>query len=147
MAVVLVQVGGLARSGHSYADADGRAYEYPKGRYERWVQRGEAFVYQTPKVGYVGVGRIGEIADSPTVGRLICKLHHVLYFQDAVPLKEPGGAYYEADGTYWKSNVYWVQGIRPLADARWFRIARMGGLGDRDIKSLRSTVEKGRNGG
>jgi hypothetical protein len=53
MPVVLVEVGGVARSGHLYGDRTGIEYEYPGGRYEAWIQPGERFVYQVPRVGYV----------------------------------------------------------------------------------------------
>lgn len=116
MPVVLVEVGGVARSGHLYGDRTGVEYEYPAGRYESWIQRGDRFVYQVPRVGYVGCGIIGEIRQSSTVGRLVCNVLSVRLFEDPVSLKNGAGSYYEADPTYWKDKVYWGQGVRPLSD-------------------------------
>lgn len=119
MPVVLVEVGGVARSGHLYSDRTGIDYEYPAGRYERRIQTGERFVYQVPRVGYVGAGIIGPIRDSEAEGRLICDVLSVEYFDEPVGLKDAAGNYYEADATYWRDKVYWGQGVRPLSDERF----------------------------
>lgn len=119
MPVVLVEVGGVSRSGHLYGDRTGIEYEYPAGRYESWIQRGDRFVYQVPRVGYVGCGIIGEIKQSSTVGRLVCKVLAYRPFGDPVSLKDGTGNYYEADPTYWRDKVYWGQGVRQLSDQRF----------------------------
>jgi len=116
--VVLVEVGGVARSGHEYDDRTGIAYEYPSGRYERWIRSGERFLYQVPKVGYTGCGVVGEIRPSSKPGRLICDVLSVRRFHEPVSLKDAEGSYYEADPTFWRDRVYWGQGVRPLSDRR-----------------------------
>lgn len=119
MPVVLFEAGGVARSGHLYSDRTGVEYEYPAGRYENWIQRGEQFVYTSPRAGYVGCGIIGEIQPSSDPGRLICEVLSVRLFDKPVSLKDPDGNYYEADSTYWKDKVYFGQGVRPLSAARF----------------------------
>lgn len=122
MPVVLVEVGGVARSGHLYGDRTGVEYEYPGGRYESWIQPGERFVYQVPRMGYIGCGLIGEIRSSTASGRLICTVDNVNYFDEPVPLKDANGDYYEADPAFWRDKVYWGQGVRPLTNERFDEI-------------------------
>jgi hypothetical protein len=126
--VVLVEVGGVARSGHLYGDRTGIEYEYPAGRYEGWIHRGDRFVYQVPRVGYVGVGIIGDTRPSSTVGRLICRVLSVRLFKQPVSLRDHAGTYYEADPTFWKDKVYWGQGVRPLTDQRFDAIVAAAGV-------------------
>ncbi|PVG82106.1 hypothetical protein DDE18_15620 [Nocardioides gansuensis] len=128
MPVVLVEVGGVARSGHLYGDRTGIEYEYPDGRYEAWIQPGERFVYQTPRIGYIGYGIVGDVRPSPAAGRRICRVDDVRYFEKPVPLKNPAGSYYEADTTYWRDKVYWGQGVRPLSDERFDQILSVGSV-------------------
>jgi hypothetical protein len=125
--VVFVQVGGVARSGHLYDDREGVAYEYPTGRYERLISQGDRFVYQVPKVGYTGCGVIGEIQPSVVPKRLVCELLSVRRFKSPASLKDESGRYFEADPTYWKGNVYWGQGVRPLSNERFDAIVRTAG--------------------
>lgn len=127
MPVVLVQVGGTARSGHLYDDREGVAYEYPTGRYERWIQQGDRFVYQVPRIGYTGCGVIGEISRSVDPGRLVCEVLSVRQFDIPVGLKDGSGNYFEADPAYWKKRVYWGQGVRPLSNERFDAIANAAG--------------------
>lgn len=127
MPVVLVEVGGVARSGHLYGDRTGVEYEYPSGRYESWIQPGERFVYQKPGKGYIGCGVVGEIRGSHQPGRLICDVLSVRLFEKPVSLKDAVGTYYEADTSYWKDKVYWGQGVRPLTDARFDAIVAAAG--------------------
>lgn len=128
MPVVLFEAGGVARSGHLYGDRTGVEYEYPAGRYESWIQRGDRFVYSVPRGGYVGCGIIGEIRPSNDPGRLICQVLSVRFFDAPVPLKNPDGEYYEADPTYWRDKVYFGQGVRPLSEARFDAIVAAAGI-------------------
>jgi hypothetical protein len=127
MPVVLVEVGGIARSGHLYGDRTGIEYEYPAGRYESRITTGDRFVYQVPRVGYVGSGIIGEITASASAGRLVCEVHSVRFFDEPVGLKDRKGNYFEADPTYWRDKVYWGQGVRPLSDERFDAIMAAAG--------------------
>ena len=127
MPVVLMTVEGQTRSGHTYDDRTGVSYEYPSGRYERWIQTGDRFVYQRPRAGYTGCGIVGEIGVSATAGRLVCDVLSVVSFDKPVPLKDVSGKYYEADTKFWKDRVYWGQGVRPLADARFDEILAVTG--------------------
>jgi hypothetical protein len=127
MPVVLVEVGGVARSGHEYLDRTSVEYEYPAGRYERMIQTGEQFVYQVPRVGYTGCGVIGAIRVSKTPGRLVCEVLSVRLFEHPVALKSPSGSYYEADSAHWRDKVYWGQGVRPLSEERFEAIIASGG--------------------
>lgn len=117
--VVLVEVGGVARSGHEYGDRTGIEYEFPAGRYEAWIRPGERFIYQVPRLGYVGCGVVGDIRPSAHKGRLVCLVHSTDFFDRPVALKDASGRYFEADPLYWKGPVYWGQGVRPLSDARF----------------------------
>jgi len=117
MPVVFVEVGGVARSGHEYDDQTGVSYEYPRGRYENWVQSGDRFVYHVPGVGYIGAGVVGEIRPALAPDRLVCDVLDVRLFVEPVPLKTPCGRYYEQDPTYWRDKVFWGQGVRPLSNA------------------------------
>lgn len=126
--VVLFEAGGVARSGHLYGDRTGVEYEYPAGRYERWIEPGERFLYQAPRVGYVGCGVIGEIAPSLEDGRLICQVHSVRFFDEPVGLKDSNGDYFEADPTYWKGKIYWGQGVRPISDERYDSVIATAGV-------------------
>jgi hypothetical protein len=80
MPVVLMEVGGVARSGHLYGDRTGIEHEYPGGRYESWIQPGERLMYQMPRVGYIGCGIIGDINLGTTLGRLVCRVEDVRLF-------------------------------------------------------------------
>jgi hypothetical protein len=117
--VVLVEVGGVARSGHLYGDQTGVAYEYPVRRHSSYVRTGDRFVYQKPGVGYVGCGVLGEIRPSTVSGRLTCDVLSVTMFDAPVSLRDKNGQYYEADPTYWRGKVYWGQGVRPLSSERF----------------------------
>lgn len=128
MPVVLVEVGGVARSGHEYDDRTGVAYEYPAGRYERWIKTGERFVYQVPGKGYIGSGLIGEIRTSSDSDRLVCDVLSVRIFDEPAPLKDGDGRYYEADTTHWRDKVYWGQGVRPLTEERFHAILAAAGV-------------------
>ena len=44
-----------------------------------------------------------------------------------VSLKDESGRYFEADPTYWKGNVYWGQGVRPLSNERFDSIVGTAG--------------------
>lgn len=123
--MVLVEVGGVARSGHEYDDRTGVSYEYPAGRYERLIQPGVRFVYQVPGSGYVGCGIIGQVNDASTPGRLQCEVLAVRMFAEPVPLKSSSGSYHEADTAYWRGKVYWGQGVRPLSDLRYAEIVAL----------------------
>ena len=122
MPVVLVEVGGVARSGHHYSDRTGLEYEYPGRRYDRLISSGERFVYQVPRVGYTGCGVIGDIRPSLEDGRLVCDVQSVDLFEAPVGLKDSTGHYFEADTRYWRDRIYWGQGVRPLSDSRFERI-------------------------
>lgn len=118
----------MARSGHEYGDRTGIEYEYPRGRYESLIQPGAQFVYQVPKVGYIGAGVIGEIRASTNPERLVCDILSANMFDQPVALKDPNGAYYEADPLFWKDKVYWGQGVRPLSESRLEAIVLAGGV-------------------
>jgi hypothetical protein len=128
MPVVLVEVGGRARSGHLYGDRTGIDYEYPARRYQRMIQTGERFVYQKPGVGYFGCGVIGEIYPSEEPGLLVCDILSMRRFESPVPLKSDDGRYYEADPTFWKDRVYWGQGVRPLSEVTLEEILTRAGV-------------------
>lgn len=114
MPIVFTEVGGVARSGHLYDDRSGVSYEYPK-RYKKIVLTGDRFVYHRPRVGYIGCGIIGHIADSDAVGRLTCEILTPASFEQVVPLKDPTGAFYEAP--MWRNgNVYFAQGVRRISE-------------------------------
>lgn len=136
MPIVLVEVGGVARSGHLYGDRTGVEYEYPAGRYESRIQTGERFIYQVPRIGYVGAGIIGAIRASEAEGRLICEVLSVEFFDEPVGLKDPSGNYYEADPTYWRDKVYWGQGVRPLSDERFDAILAVADIAAEDDASV-----------
>jgi hypothetical protein len=118
MPLVLVEVGGVARTGHLYLDRTGYSYEYPSPRYDRLITPGERFLYQTPGVGYVGCGIIGEIGEGSSPGRRSCRVHSVRMFLDPVGLRREDGSQIEADAAYWSTGkVFWMQGVRPLSEA------------------------------
>ena len=118
--VVLTTAPGVRRSGHVYDDKTGLAYEFPEGRYERWVVRGERFLYVEPRKGYFGCGVLGEVTDSGTVGRKVVEIAEYKALPRHVGLSAPDGSYYEADPTYWRTgNIYWAQGVRPLSEQRF----------------------------
>jgi Domain of unknown function (DUF3883) len=119
MPVVMSTAEGKEHSGYTYDDRTGVSYEYPAGRYERWIQTGERFVYHKPSVGYSGVGIIGAITPSKTAGRLVCEILDFQAFDAYVPIKDAAGDYYEADTNYWADKIYWGQGVRPLSTERF----------------------------
>jgi hypothetical protein len=133
MPVVLVEVGGVARSGHEYGDRTGVEYEYPAGRYERLIQTGDRFVYQKPRVGYIGCGIIGAIRRSAISGRLKCDVLAVEMFPYPVGLRDDFGAYWEADQAFWRDKVYWGQGVRPLSEQRLEGIVATAGALAREM--------------
>jgi hypothetical protein len=104
----------------------GHESEYPAGRYEGWIHCGDRFVHQVPGVGYIGCGIIGDIRESPTAGRLICKVLSVRLLEDPISLKGSKDNYYEADPTYWKDKVYWGKG-GPSVVGSTIRRHRCGG--------------------
>jgi Domain of unknown function (DUF3883) len=128
MPVVLTTAPGKRRSGHTYDDRTGVAYEFPPGRYERWIVPGEPFLYYEPRQGYSGTGVIGRIAPSPASGRLIAEVLDYRPLPVVVPIRSPAGDYYEADGAFWRDGqVYWAQGVRPLGMERFTRVLHDAG--------------------
>jgi len=127
MAVVLATAPGLRRSGHIYDDRTGLSYEYPTARYRSLITSGERFVYQRPRGGYTGVGLIGEIGPSAEPDRSVAQILSYTPFTTEVPLRRPAGAYYESDPRFWRTdNIYWAQGVRPLAEDRLDEILAAG---------------------
>jgi hypothetical protein len=122
MPVVLTTAPGLRRSGHVYDDKTGIAYEFPAGRYERWIVEGEPFIYCEPKRGYFGAGVVGVVADSKVSGRKLAVVADFAAFDHHVGLSAPDGSYWEADPNFWKGAVYWAQGVRPISHATLERI-------------------------
>jgi hypothetical protein len=116
MPVVLTTAPGVRRSGHVYDDKTGIAYEFPGGRYERWIETGERFLYCEPKKGYFGCGVIGVVKESGQAGRRIAEILSYEPFPAHVSIVSQPGSYYEEDPTYWKGPVYWAQGVRPISD-------------------------------
>jgi hypothetical protein len=116
MPVVLVTAEGAPRAGYTYDDRTGISYEYPSGRYERWIMTGERFLYHRPGVGYTGSGVIGPINPSATAGRWVCDVLDYKPFDVPVSIKRSDGTYFEADTTHWAGPVYWAQGVRPLSE-------------------------------
>jgi hypothetical protein len=121
---VLTTAPGLRRSGHVYDDKTGIAYEFPGGRYERWIVEGEPFIYCEPKRGYFGTGVIGVVANSRAAGRKVAEVADFRAFDHHVGLRSPDDSYWEADPTFWKGAVYWAQGVRPISNATLERILK-----------------------
>lgn len=87
MAVVLATTSGNTRSGLSYDDRTGVSYEYPSGKYEKYIVPGERFVYQRVGGGYIGCGVIGAITASTSPDRLVCEILDYQPFAAEVSLK------------------------------------------------------------
>ncbi|MCM3533987.1 DUF3883 domain-containing protein [Cellulosimicrobium funkei] len=123
MPVVLTTAEGKRQAGYRYDDRTGISYEFPSGRYENWIVPGERFIYHQPGKGYTGTGVIGNLMPSAHQGRLVCEILDYEPFVKTVPLRDSSGAQYEADpGTWSNGNVYWAQGVRPLAQDRFEQI-------------------------
>lgn len=128
MPLVLTTAEGKHQAGYQYDDRTGISYEYPSGRYENWIIPGERFVYHQPRRGYTGTGVIGPISSSKQAGRLVCEVLDYHPFDDTVPLRNSNGDQYEADPATWsKGNVYWAQGVRPIAEDRFESILLAAG--------------------
>ncbi len=137
MPVVLSTAEGEERSGYTYDDRTGVSYEYPAGRYERFITTGERFLYHKPGLGYSGAGIVGTIAPSATLGRLVCEVLDYEPFREYVPIRDETGAYYEADPTFWRERIYWGQGVSPLSSERYEAILFRAGVGPQPVPAVR----------
>lgn len=138
MPVVMTTAPGLRRSGHVYDDKTGIAYEFPGGRYERWIVAGERFIYCEPKKGYFGCGVIGDVTGSDRSGRLVAEVSSYTPFSAHVSIRTGSGTYHEQDPTYWNGAVYWAQGVRPITDATFEAILAAAEAGSSNAATAQS---------
>lgn len=126
-----------SESSIEYADIAYESYEYPV-RYRKRIQSGRRFVYyrgrrrpgggRQPQV-YLGAGIIGDISESVTPGRLVCRILDPEEFLVPLPFKDEHGLHLEPGGS---RSGYFQQGVREISEEDFQRILALAGAGPMD---------------
>lgn len=126
-----------SESSIEYADIPYVSYEYP-ARYRKRIHPGRRFVYyrgrrrsgggRQPQV-YLGTGIVGDIWESNTPGRLVCRILDGEEFLEPLLFKDEAGIHLEPGGS---RSGYFQQGVREIAEDTFQRILALAGAGPMD---------------